>query len=593
MEGASSWLQQYYNAMSCGMERLYTSGAHSDTTIMVGDRTFHCHRVILCAISPYFDAMFSSGMKESVSGVVKIEGTDAAVFEAILNYIYKGADTVNEANAEAILKAACLLQMECLQKRCEEFICKTLSINNCFDRWRLALWHCSTHLKQQSWRFIMVNFVKITQQDYWPSLEKDELISVIKEDDLACPSEEFVVEAVLRWVQHDQASRGSLLADIFPYLRLPITKPQFLVDIVRKYPCVKEHTEVHMYIDHAKNYQLLPAHRHDSSSPVTSYRTTSPYEDILVVISGGESPRPPYVRSKNVLAFGFNSRKWFRLAPLPYDPGIEFATCVHNNDIFVTGGGLHKSCFLRFRAKKDKWSQCRAKLKNGRRRHAMAACGNKIYAIGGYNSELEPGSKVQSSIEEFELGCSEWVEVGNLLTPVSSISASATKDKILVFGGETNDRNDTASVQCFDTQTHATSIITQLPLACKLTRATVCNNCTYIILYNGKIVQFDHRTSLVKVMGHIQNFDCVHYGLVHRRGCLLLMGGQRIIPGPQPVRALVDSMLLYDVRNQRVIMLNDRIPSPRLVDSCAKITIEKKFLVTEYTDPLPSSTSTT
>ena len=56
---------------------------------MVGDRTFHCHRVVLCAISPYFDAMFSSGMKESVSGVVKIEGTESSVFEAILEYIYK------------------------------------------------------------------------------------------------------------------------------------------------------------------------------------------------------------------------------------------------------------------------------------------------------------------------------------------------------------------------------------------------------------------------------------------------------------------------------------------------------------------------
>ena len=257
----------------------------------------------------------------------------------------------------------------------------------------------------------MTNFVKITQQDYFLSLEKDELISIIKEDDLSSPSEEFVIESALKWVQHDLEVRGQVLGDIFPYLRLPLTKPQFLIDILRKYTFVKEHTECHMYIDHAKNFQLLPAHRHDSSSPVTSYRTTSPYEDILVVISGGESPRPPYIRSKNVLAFGFQCRKWFHLAPLPYDPGIEFATCVHSNDIYVTGGGLYKACFLRYRSKKDKWSQCRPKLKNGRRRHAMASCGNKIYVIGGYNSELEQGTKVQNSIEEFELGCSEWSEV--------------------------------------------------------------------------------------------------------------------------------------------------------------------------------------
>lgn len=58
---------------------------------------------------------------------------------------------------------------------------------------------------------------------------------------------------------------------------------------------------------------------------------------------------------------------------------------------------------LRYRAKKNKWNSCRAKLKKGRRRHAMVSCGNKIYAIGGFNSELEEGCRVQNSIEEYEL----------------------------------------------------------------------------------------------------------------------------------------------------------------------------------------------
>ena len=57
----------------------------------------------------------------------------------------------------------------------------------------------------------------------------------------------------------------------------------------------------------------------------------------------------------------------------------------------------------RYRSKKNKWTQMRAKLKKGRRRHAMVASGNKIFAIGGFNSDLEEGARVQNSIEEFEL----------------------------------------------------------------------------------------------------------------------------------------------------------------------------------------------
>ena len=56
----------------------------------------------------------------------------------------------------------------------------------------------------------------------------------------------------------------------------------------------------------------------------------------------------------------------------------------------------------------------------------------------------------------FDLKHFLFVQVGNLITPVSSISATATKDKILVFGGETNDRTDTHAIQCFDTLTHTT-----------------------------------------------------------------------------------------------------------------------------------------
>ena len=48
-----------------------------------------------------------------------------------------------------VLKGAAVLQIECLQRRCEEFLSRSLSISNCISRWRLAHWHSCMHLRDR------------------------------------------------------------------------------------------------------------------------------------------------------------------------------------------------------------------------------------------------------------------------------------------------------------------------------------------------------------------------------------------------------------------------------------------------------------
>ncbi|XP_076447747.1 kelch-like protein 24 [Babylonia areolata] len=578
MDTGVSWRHQYLDSLSSGLEHLLNNEKFSDITITAGEHVFKCHRVILSCVSPYFEAMFSSGMKESVTGEVKIEGINSEVFKDILAYIYSGIDIVREDNAEEVLKGAAVLQMDCLQRRCEEFLSRRLSVSNCISCWRLAHWHSCMQLSQKAWSYVMEHFTELSKMEEFLALESDELISMLKDDNLCAADEEFIVETALRWVAFDQETRAQSLPAIFRSVRLSLTHPQFLVDIVGKHGAVvRDCPEVLDTIDRAKNFHLLPSIRHNFVSELMSPRRCSQWEDVLVVMSGGESPKPPYIRSKNVFAYSFNSQQWFYLAPLPHDPGIEFTSCVYDNDIFITGGGLLQTCFMRYRAKKNKWNNCRAKLKKGRRRHAMAACGNKIYVIGGFNAELEERARVQNSIEEYELDTGEWVEVAHLEQPVSSVSATAFGDRIFIFGGERNDSTDACVVQCFDTALRTVSVVSSLPLNSKLSRAVVCDNDTYLMLFDGKVIKYSPEEQTTKIVGEIKNFDRVHFGMVHRRGILYVLGGQKIGPS----RALCDAMMTFDIHTNVARTIQDRVPTPRLLDSCAKITVDKKFLSKE------------
>ena len=70
---------------SAVQDKLYT-----DVELVVGDKTFHAHRVILATRSPVFAAMFSADMVESRTGRVFINDTKPDVFQCFLEFLYTG-----------------------------------------------------------------------------------------------------------------------------------------------------------------------------------------------------------------------------------------------------------------------------------------------------------------------------------------------------------------------------------------------------------------------------------------------------------------------------------------------------------------------
>ena len=576
------------NHLSEGLEKLWMTGVHSDIKIIVENQQFHCHKAVLFATSPYFDAMFSSGMKESVSGEVTFKDMEAETFEQIMEYIYTGKEVVTQDNVIKLLKASSLLQIKSLCERCESVLEPYIDLDNCIDIFKLSLIHSWDKIRKRTFKTILKHFMELRKTDAFMRLDAYELIQIIKDDNLTVNAEEDVLDTVFEWSSRgDSESRRKKLGQIMHNVRLGHVSAERLASLKTSDSPVFDNHLAQKAIDEATHCKLLPARRHEATSLVTQLRTCSPFDEVLVVLGGCMSMHPPYKRCHDVLAFSFANQKWYKLESLPFDPGIEFSTCSYGNDIYLTGGGSRTQTFLKYRADKNKWKIGKP-LCQGRRRHVMVALTNSLYVLGGYDHRLSEGNRMLASVEKYDMSEDSWEEVAKLPIPVSSFSTAVSGEKILLFGGEKNDKTDTGAIQCFDPRTNECTKISALSVISKLTKAVTLGKRIFIIFFSGKIVEYNATStgSGCTLVGTVKSFRRIHYGAVQYRGHIYIVGGEN------EDTTLTRDMIVFDVESGDAEKSSVPLPNARLIDSCVKIAINKRFLVEESTEKnqAPSTT---
>lgn len=83
----------------------------TDVIVEVGDETFHAHKVILAAASPYFKAMFTGGLREADMNRVKLQGLSPTAMARLIHFMYTGRIRVTENTVCQLLPAATMLQV--------------------------------------------------------------------------------------------------------------------------------------------------------------------------------------------------------------------------------------------------------------------------------------------------------------------------------------------------------------------------------------------------------------------------------------------------------------------------------------------------
>lgn len=570
-----------------GLAAMLKTQQHTDIIINVGEKSFPCHKVILSAISPFFEAMFSHDVRETRDGVVNLRDLDAETFEDMLQFLYCGQDVVNVTNAEKLFHAASLLQIECLQERCEDFLITGVTSENCVGIWRIARSHNCSNLKQKSWEAMVDNFQYVVHSDDFLDMDIDELCLAVGSRDIVVPNEEFVCDTVIAWMNRDFEARKIHIDRILEILRLPLVSAEYMFHSFVGSRLSHYANKGRVCIDEALKYHSCSNKRQSFTSERTMFRRKSSMNNVLVVIGGLLTTTPRFETTKDVQCFSFQQKRWFSLPALPYDPGYEYAVCTHGDNILLSGGWLKLQGLVEYKVHKNKW-KIHQQMTNGRCGHVMVSVSNSVYVFGGRDGR----APALTNIEEYNLLTKKWNSVGEMVTGVRSMSVCAVGEKVFVFGGITENDKDTMMIQAFDTRLRTSIVVGNLPFPCRLTRTVVCEETIIVILPGGRCLWIDatelssaYETAMEKtnqneepsssaigqVKDRISNFNQHHFEAIQHGGKLLLIGGKK------SDNSILKKIVFVDVdKNEETDELD--MPSPRWCFGCVKTVTRTEYL---------------
>ena len=165
----------FYKQLSEQLRKLFNNKPSSDVKIRCGNEEFYCHKILLSARSPVFEAMFQNDMIENHSEEVRIQDIKPEVVKEMLHFIYTGVvstENVMDEIGKDLFGAADQYQLETLKNKCEEKLCSSLEVSNSIELLVLAELHKAYKLRRMALRIVTRNMDTIVDTDVYEELVK-------------------------------------------------------------------------------------------------------------------------------------------------------------------------------------------------------------------------------------------------------------------------------------------------------------------------------------------------------------------------------------------------------------------------------------
>ncbi|EUB64166.1 Kelch-like ECH-associated protein [Echinococcus granulosus] len=459
-------LPEFFTDSMRVMYSLFQSGKLTDVTLHVEKVEIACHRIVLMGASPYFRAMFTSGMREEGVSEVRLHYLTPLALTRLVHFAYTGEICVSERNVCEILSAAIMLQISAVIGVCAQFLESQLHVSNALGLHEFATSVGCLELARKTQVFVDRNFSEIVKHDELLSLTPAQLMGLIQRDEIHVRSEAEVYNAVVRWVNHDKANRLVSLMDCLALVRCHALAPGFIRNQIKNCSLLAEVPQSRLHMQ-----SVLSDLLQHKNIPV---RWRADAHAQMIYSAGG------YLRYSlsNFEAYNRATDTWRRLPDLP-SPRSGLAAASVRGCVYLVGGrnnnneqskvdAPHMDCYD---PTTNRWHTC-APMSVPRNRVAVGVVDDMIYAIGGLTHTMHhrtaeksmiysAGGYLRYSLSNFEAYnrvTDTWRRLPDVPSPRSDLAAASVRGCIYLVGGRNNNNEqsnvDAPHMDCYDPTTN-------------------------------------------------------------------------------------------------------------------------------------------
>ncbi|XP_070554794.1 kelch repeat and BTB domain-containing protein 8-like [Ptychodera flava] len=417
----------------------YQNKLLTDVVLVVESEEFACHKNVLAACSPYFEAMFTGGLCEAGMDRVELKEIDAGSMKAVLDYMYTSEVSLCEESVQGIVQASHMLQIEPLEDHCASYLERHLHASNCIGVYNLAVMLSHIGLRTAAWDFLNLNFKDVQKEEEFLQASSELMGKMLMSSALNVQSEEALYESLMSWYVYDSSAREVALWKNFQRLRLGFMKLTYLCQEVKTNPVIGRSADCVRYIEetiHGKSSPEAKVTDDSECSQANEKRLGMLSREVLVIASKSGIDKD----ARTLICLDPETCEY---CTLPYpsrllDTGANFLVS-QGKEIYAASSHYEDKSFYYFNSLRKVWIE-KASMLYSRTKFGFCYCNGGIYAVGG-----ESDWEVLDSVERYDPLLDEWSYVASMPRDVMDISTASFKNSIYVFSG--------SRTMCYDTCT--------------------------------------------------------------------------------------------------------------------------------------------
>ncbi|CAG5134203.1 unnamed protein product [Candidula unifasciata] len=421
------------------LAELRQAGKFCDAVIKVKNQSYPIHRNIMSACSPYFKSLFTSHAFSTQKKEITIPGLPAEVVRLLIDFAYTRTARLTPENIELLLPVADQYHVTGLLKLCCEYLHRNLSHENCIGILQFAQAHNCRGLEKSAIRYTLKNFGSVySSSNEYLQLSLDMVCSLLSSDQLNVSCEEYVFDAICRWVDYNP-QRKIHMKRLLTTVRLGLLPVPVFEGKVKSHRLIKNNNEVKQLISDTEAFlaELDKSEEPDFDMSLPFARPRVPHE-ILFVIGGWSGGRP----IKMVETYDTRADRWVVCKAEDSTPRAYHGVVAIDCLIYVIGGFDATECFNScrvFDARTKIWSEI-APMNIKRSYVSVALLDGLIYAMGGFEGPPRTPSGVISSprlrsVERFNPKANQWTLIANMRERRSDASATTFQGEVYICGG--------------------------------------------------------------------------------------------------------------------------------------------------------------